>query len=106
MTFLWLSRVTHVHPEMWQIYIEAVVTPHELAFSSSSAKAELSFDMLVAVRGKNSDEEEWHQVFDQSQGEDAGKWSKVTVSCQVEVGVEPDFVCDQFEVGIIGVLDY
>ena len=91
---------------MWQIYIEAVVSPGEVQFSSKDAEVELRFGIAMAVRGKNSDEQEWHTVFSQFGAEDADL-STVTVSCDIEADESQETkVCDSFEVGIIGHLDY
>ena len=67
--FYWFSRVEDVPPEMWQIYIEAIATPTIAASLASEGEYTLYFDLGIAVRGKNRDEEKWHTVFDQFDGE-------------------------------------
>ena len=51
MQFFWFSRVENVLPKMWQIYIEAVVSPHIVDFSTQS-EIELEFNLGLAIRGK------------------------------------------------------
>ena len=62
MKFIWFTRVENVHPEMWQIYIEAVATPHNLQFASQE-ETSLTFSMGLAIRGKHSTEEDWDDIF-------------------------------------------
>ena len=101
MEFFWFSRITDVKPEMWQISIEAIVTQKnkERSFSSSSAEGngndsaeevyKLSFDIGMAIRGKNNDSQRWDIVYsdfpDEFVGPEGGAkadtLSTVEVSC-------------------------
>ena len=53
--FFWFSRISDVKPQMWQIYIEAVISPHMVDFTSSK-EIELTFDFGIAVRAKNNED--------------------------------------------------
>mmetsp|Transcript_45245 Transcript_45245/g.60047 ORF Transcript_45245/g.60047 Transcript_45245/m.60047 type:complete len:105 (+) Transcript_45245:507-821(+) len=104
MKFFWFSRVDNVRPEMWQIMIEGVVSPHDISFSTRE-NFEMSFDVALAIRGKKTGDEKWHMVYSSFEGDGNLKpegLSRVSVTCPVAVGGESDLICDSFEVGIIG----
>ena len=61
--FFWFSRIEDVHPNMWQIYIEAVASPRPEA-SNTGHSFSMKFDIGIAVRGKDHDEETWHLVYE------------------------------------------
>ena len=108
MQFFWFSRVEHAWPEMWQIMIEAVVSPHDISFSTRK-DFEMSFDLALAIRGKNKADEEWVTIYSAfgANSTKAEHLSRVSVTCPVPThDDDPDLVCDSFEVGIIGQLDY
>jgi len=47
---------------MWQIMIEAVVSPHDIGFTSRE-EVEMTFDLALAIRGKNADQMDWKTVY-------------------------------------------
>ena len=59
MYFNWFGRLEKVDPTMLHIFIEAVVTRHGYE-EGVELKLEYQFSFIMAIRGKNHDEEEWH----------------------------------------------
>ncbi len=102
MEFFWFSRIENVKPQMWQIYIEAVVSPHRNIQILAKKDFELSFFMRIAIRGKSKFTETWNDVYNNDMEDPL---NKVTISCPIETNTQVK-VCDTFEVGIIGQLDY
>ena len=60
--YFWFSRIDNVKPQMWQIMIEAVVSPHDIGFTSRE-EVEMTFDLALAIRGKNADQMDWKTVY-------------------------------------------
>jgi len=87
---------------MWQIFIEAVVSPHPDVHFSTKKEFDTNFEMGIAIRGKDRLSEKWHDVYNSGMTDSL---SKVSITCPLEISSETK-VCDTFEVGIIGHLDY
>ena len=92
---------------MWQIFVEAIVSPHGTDFSNKS-EFSINFDLGLAIRGKNTYDDEWNTIYSSFDDPNSLDLSTVSVSCDIDTDsdTEPDHVCDSFEVGIIGHLDY
>ena len=102
MEFFWFSRIENVKPQMWQIYIEAVVSPQRNIQILGNKDFDLSFFMGIAIRGKSKFTETWDYIYNSDM---ENPLNKVTISCPIKTNTEVK-VCDTFEVGIIGQLDY
>ena len=55
---VWQTRLEGIEPEMWQIYIEAVAS-RPLTEDDEKVNLEVNFEMEMAIRGKNREDEEW-----------------------------------------------
>ena len=74
--------------------------------------------VALFIRGKNSNDRKWNKVYyditsSDHDPETEQKLSKVEVSCEIETALSAENqkkelgrICDQFEVGIIGNLEY
>jgi len=102
----WFSRIADIRPQMYQIFIEAIASPNDLHFTSRVGSYEMSFNTGLAIRGKNAGDEDWNVIYSSFTKDSlTDHMSQVTVSCQVEENTKSR-VCDSFELGIIGYLEY
>ena len=72
--------------------IEAVVTPHDIT-DKARQNFEMSFDLALAIRGKNTNSQEWNTVYSGLNAQkDLVELSRVSVTCPVSD--DSDLVCD------------
>jgi hypothetical protein len=75
--------------------------PHIINFSTKK-EFDTNFEMGIAIRGKDRFSETWHDVYNSGM---TNTLNKVSITCPFEVSSKTK-VCDTFELGIIGHLDY
>jgi hypothetical protein len=92
---------------MWQIFIEAVISPHDTSFTNKDSFT-MNFDLGLAIRGKNANDQKWSTIYSSFSDPKALDLSTVSVSCDIKKGDKSaqEKVCDSFEVGIIGNLNF